>query len=124
MILSLAIANGAFREAFLLPWLGRALAQGVSGTLLCLFILGVSYWLVPRLHAGSPFELLRVGVFWLTLTVAFELGFGHFVQGRAWSELGEAYTFQGGNLWPVILLVTLLAPLLVGRRGLPKGGRG
>ena len=31
-------------------------------------------------------------------------------------ELLDAYTFEGGNIWPLVLLATLLAPRLAGRR--------
>jgi hypothetical protein len=32
-----------------------------------------------------------------------------------WAELFEAYTFEDGNIWPVVLLVTLFAPLIAVR---------
>ena len=53
-----------------------------------------------------------VGVFWLFLTLVFEFGFGRLVQHKSWSEVLDAYTSEGGNIWPVVLLVTLLAPYI------------
>ena len=56
---------------------------------------------------------------WLCLTLTFEFSFGRFVQHETWSTLFEAYTFKDGNLWPLVLVVTALAPLLAARvRGL------
>jgi hypothetical protein len=62
-----------------------------------------------------------LGGVWLVLTVAFEFVFGRLVMGKSWSALLGAYTFEGGNLWPLVLAVVLLAPPLaahvIGRRG-------
>jgi hypothetical protein len=114
-ILLLAVLNGGFREAVLFPRFGNPAAQLVSGMLLIGCIVVVSYLLVPRLHAQSRRQLAGIGVLWLVLTLVFEFGFG-IMQSKAWPELLAAYTFQGGNIWPIVLLVTLVAPLLVGHR--------
>jgi hypothetical protein len=55
---------------------------------------------------------LLIGILWLILTLVFEFGFGHFLQHKTWPQLLKAYTFQEGNLWPLVLIVTTLAPLL------------
>jgi hypothetical protein len=115
VILAFAIANGALREIVLAPRLDATTAQLVSGALLILGIFAVSFVLVPGLHATSRGQLLRVGVCWMVLTLAFEIAFGR-LQGRSAAELLAAYTFRGGNLWPLVLVATLLAPLLVGGR--------
>lgn len=110
LILVCAVANGALREAVLVPWLGRTAALVLSGLLLSTCVLVAAMLLVawlPRLparHYGG------IGVGWLAATLAFEFGFGRLVQGKAWAELIEAYHFHGGNLWPVVLLVVLVAP--------------
>lgn len=114
-ILLIAVLNGGFREAVLVPRFGNPAAQLVSGMLLIICIVVVSLLLVPRLHAQSRRQLAGIGVFWLTLTLVFEFALG-LIQGKAWSELLAAYTFQDGNIWPIVLLVTLVAPLLVGHR--------
>ncbi len=112
LILLGAIANGGFREAALLPLLGTTLAYLVSGVLLALLILAVALGCLRWLGVRSRPQALHTGVFWLLLTLCFEFGFGHFVRGHTWQELMQAYTFQDGNLWPLVLLVTLFAPLI------------
>ena len=106
-----AVLNGGFREAVLLPGLGMPAAIFLSGILLCVLIMVVSFvfirWLGPLRTAQS----LLVGLLWLFLTLAFEFGLGRFVQHREWSEILDAYTFKNGNLWPLVLVVTFLAPL-------------
>ena len=116
LILACAILNGLLREAVLLPWLGMPGAMVLSGLLLSLCIVAVAVLLGPWLGPLGIGQRLAIGVFWLVLTLAFEFGFGRLVQQRSWSQLFEAYTFRDGNLWPLVLVVTLLAPLLAAIR--------
>ena len=115
LILVLAVLNGGLREALLLPALGKPAAPVLSGVLLSLCIVAVALIFVPRLGRLRTGEALRLGLFWLALTLAFEFGFGRWIQGRPWHELLEAYTFRDGNLWPLVLVVTFCAPLLAAR---------
>lgn len=110
VILALAIANGAFREAVLIPSLGRPGGFVVSGLLLSAFVAIVAYGLVRASRGVTAMQGLRIGFLWLGLTLAFEFAFGRFVQHQTWNALLEAYTFKDGNLWPVVLAVTFLAP--------------
>lgn len=109
-ILLLAIANGALREAVLLPALGSTAGLVASGTLLCLLIFLVALVSVRWLGAASSRQAWFVGWFWLVLTIAFEFGFGALVQHKPWPEMLAAYSFEGGNIWPLVLGVTLVAP--------------
>lgn len=113
-ILVLAILNGALREAFLIPWLGTVPGLVLSGVLLSAFIIGVTYVALPWLDARRVSQLLAVGLGWFALTLVFEFSLGVW-QGKSWSVLLEAYTFKGGNIWPVVLLVTALAPYIAAR---------
>lgn len=115
VILACAVANGALREALLIPALGRPAALVASGVLLSIVILAVSMVLVPRFGRLGTLQCLSIGLLWLGLTLAFEFGFGRLVQGQSWSELLEAYTFNDGNIWPVVLVVTFIAPFLAVR---------
>jgi len=114
-ILVLAILNGAFRESVLVPALGGFAGLVISGLLLCACIFLVAFVAVPLFAPSGPRRYLAIGVFWLLLTLSFEFGFGRYVQQKSWTEQLEAYTFAGGNLWPAVLLVTLLAPWLAAR---------
>jgi hypothetical protein len=120
LILLCAVLNGALRERVLLRQLGTPVALGVSGVLLSLCIVVVAFVALPRLGVGGRAQALYVGALWLALTLAFEFGFGRLVQGRSWNELLEAYTFRDGNIWPLVLVVTFVAPLVaVWSRGRP-----
>jgi hypothetical protein len=98
------------REAVLIPSLGKSGGLVLSGILLSALVAVVAYGLV-RLNKGVKLsQALLIGLLWLGLTLAFEFGFGRYVQHKSWDELLEAYTFSDGNLWPVVLVVTFLAP--------------
>jgi hypothetical protein len=120
LILVLAILNGALREAVLLPALGKPWGLTLSGLLLAACIVAVALAFVPRIVRQGGVEPWRIGLRWLVLTLVFEFGFGRLVQGRSWDELLQAYTFADGNLWPLVLVVTAVAPsLAVWRAGRP-----
>ena len=115
VILGLAIANGVLREEFLIPALGKPVGLILSGVLLSLLIVLVAYGLVRYSRDLTASKGLMIGVLWLILTLAFEFSFGRYVQHKSWAELLDAYAFKEGNIWPVVLVVTLLAPYLAFR---------
>lgn len=114
-ILALAIANGALREAVLIPTLGKPPGLIISGALLSGLILAVSYCALPWFGRAPPASYAAIGLGWFCLTLVFEFTFGHLIQGKPWSQLFEAYTFKDGNMWSVVLLVTAVAPYVGAR---------
>lgn len=114
-ILVLAIANGTLREAVLVPALGTSPGFILSGVLLSGFILVVACFALPWFGRAPEASYAAIGFGWLCLTLAFEFTFGHIIQGKSWSQLLEAYTFKDGNIWPVVLLVTAVAPYAAAR---------
>ena len=110
IILGLAIANGALREAVLIPSLGKPSGLVLSGVLLSSLVALVAYGLVRVQQGVTASRGLLIGVLWLSLTLAFEFTFGRYVQHKSWTELLDAYAFKDGNIWPVVLVVTLLSP--------------
>ena len=56
--------------------------------------------------------LVKLGLFWTILTMAFEFLFGHYVMGHSWDALWADYNVLQGRLWPLVLIVTLFGPLL------------
>jgi hypothetical protein len=115
VILVLAFANGALRELLLLPWMGYPWALVLSGLLLCVCVVLVTWFSLAVMKLKNAAQAFAVGAFWLALTLIFEFGFGRFVQGKPWSELLGAYTFARGNLWPLVLLVILFGPPVIHR---------
>lgn len=115
VILILAIFNGALRENMLIPVFGGYSGLIISGITLSFCIFLVALIAAPVYGPLLSKDWLLLGLFWLTLTVVFEFGFGLFVQHKTWDELFEAYTFTDGNLWPLILFITLISPWLAAK---------
>ena len=113
-ILLLAILNGALREALLVPAWGRTPATMTSGVLLVAAVLGVAWLLLRRRVPSGAAHCWLVGAAWLVATLVFEFTTG-FATGKSWTEMLAAYRFAEGNLWPIVLVVVLLAPMLVHR---------
>jgi hypothetical protein len=116
LLLVLAFAGAALREGLLTPRIGGDAAH-VVGTLVVVGAFAVAIaltipWIVPTL---SPGALLRLGVGWTAMTIAFEFGFGRFVMGHSWSKLLQDYDLFAGRIWILVLLTTLLGPWLLGR---------
>lgn len=121
LILLLAMANGIFREAVLLPNLRKVAAFVLSGILLSSCILLVAVLLARWLALRTASRCAAVGSLWLCLTLAFEFGFGRMVLGRPWEDLLAAYTFKDGNIWPVVLVLTFCAPFFAAWMRAPDG---
>lgn len=113
-ILVLAVANGALREAVLIPRFGIPPALVLSGLVLSAAIIAMAYFSLPWLQIRRLWQFWAVGFGWLALTLVFEFAFGLW-QGKSWPVLLEAYTFKDGNIWPVVLAVTVLAPYVAAR---------
>jgi hypothetical protein len=117
-LLAVAIVNGALREAVLVPWLGRGVAQAASTVLLSGCIAAAAWLAVPWIAPRSMEEARAIGVGWVTLTLAFEFLGGHFLFGKSWTELTADYNLMAGRIWVMVLVVTLVAPVVTfARRG-------
>jgi hypothetical protein len=119
----IAVANGALREAALVPRLGDHAARQVSTLILiALFAVYIAY-ITRRWRLGSGGEALGVGAMWLALTLAFELALGRFVSGLSWGDLLAEYHLAAGRLWALVPLWVAAAPYLFFRLWrLPKVG--
>ena len=110
-----AILNGAFRESTLIPSMGETVGRAVSSIMLSSAILLVAYVFLLKTSVDySGADLWLMGIVWLSLTVLFEFGFGHFIQGKSWDALLEDYNVFEGRIWIFVLIVTLAGPYLMG----------
>lgn len=110
----LAVLNGGFREVVLVPRIGEYPAHVLSTALLVGAILVVSYlYFTNTLLNYSWLELLLVGVVWALLTVGFEFLVGY-VEGTPVSVTLAQYDVLAGQVWVLVLLTLLFAPLVFG----------
>ena len=108
----IAVANGAWREAALVPRLGDHAARQVSTLILvALFAVYIGY-ITRKWRLGSGGEALCVGAAWLALTVGFELALGRLVSGLSWEQLFAEYDLAAGRLWALVPLWVAAAPFV------------
>ena len=105
-----AIANGAFRESILNPWLGPTVGHIVSTFMLCTFIALITWFSISWIKPESGPQAAAIGGLWLALVLAFEFGFGYFIGHKTWDELLAAYNLAEGQIWVLVLITTVLAP--------------
>ena len=110
-----AIGNGVFRGAVLIPRLGETAGLTVSTLLLCALVFLLTWITIGWIGPGNAGRAVAVGVFWVALTVAFEFGFGHYVVHKPWATLLADYNLLKGRIWPLVLAVTAAAPYFAGR---------
>jgi hypothetical protein len=113
LLLVIAIVNGAVREGVLRPAFGTRVAHVVSTLSLSVLILAAAWMTAPFVRYESAASAFAVGVVWLALTLAFEFLAGRFVFGKTWEVLLADYDVMQGRIWPLVLVVTLFAPLAV-----------
>lgn len=119
LILVLANLNGAVRELWLIPRVGDVPGRVVSTLVLSGLVLLLTWLMIGWIRPVRPGDALRVGVFWLALTLGFEFLVGHYVFGKSWAVLLEDYDVARGRIWILVLVVVVVAPLVAARfRGL------
>ena len=122
----IGVANGASREAFYADTVGDDEAHLISTVTLLALLSGYIWALQRRWPLRSRREALTVGAVWAALTVAFEFGFGHWVDGDSWSSLLENYDVTAGRVWIAVPAAMAAGPelarqLAAGERGTPAG---
>lgn len=111
-IIPIAIANGAVRDVLIAPRVGEASAHVISTSLLCVAILGWTWLTIAWIRPADGRASVRIGCFWLALTVAFEFLAGHFVFGTPWARLVADYNLTEGRIWVLVPATTAIAPWL------------
>jgi hypothetical protein len=111
--LMIATANGITRELTYTKYLNDETAHRLSLVpMIVLFGLYVDQverrWPVPTWRGA-----IGIGAMWASIAVGFELGVGHFVDGKSWSELLRAYNIFEGRSGGLVLVWTVAVPSVV-----------
>ncbi|MBU0688711.1 MAG: hypothetical protein KJ850_10290 [Gammaproteobacteria bacterium] len=121
VMLLVSILNGTMRDFTYGKHLPDLLAQQIS-TVSGIVLLGLVIFLYTRKWPfTSARQAWQTGLFWMSLTVAFEFLFFHYVGGHSWQILLANYDISAGRLWPLILLWVACAPYLFFRLSQPRG---
>jgi hypothetical protein len=108
----LAILNGTIRVAVYGPFMSDLSAHQVS-TAIGLSLFGIYIWIFTGIfRIASSKQAIVIGVMWLSMTIIFELLFGHYVIGHSFAKLFEDYNVLKGRVWLLVLIWTTVAPYL------------
>lgn len=112
VMLLASIANGTLRDFTYGQYMDELTAHQLS-TVSSIIILGIIIGLfVRRFQPASATNAISIGVFWMTLTIAFEFLFFHYAGGHSWSSLLANYNVLKGRVWVVVLAWIAIAPYL------------
>ena len=109
------VSLGILRVRFLNPRVGDQRARQIGVGTGSVIILVIAWFAVPWIGAPSAAGLLGVGLLWLVLMLALDLGFGRFVFRLSWKRIAEDFDLRRGRWLPVGMLILFLAPLLVAK---------
>jgi len=110
VLLAVAVANGALREAWLIPLTGGLTGHQLSTLTLSAAIFLVTWLTIGWIGPATQAEARLVGLGWVALTLAFEFGAGYFVFGKTWVELLADYDVMSGRIWILVLATTSWSP--------------
>jgi len=79
LIVAAAILNGFLREKVLVSTMGTEAALPTSGVLLATLVFLVALMSIPFIRPADTKSCIRIGLYWLVLTLSFEFLFGYFI---------------------------------------------
>jgi hypothetical protein len=110
-LLVVAFLNGALRVLWITPAVGVQAAHIISCFTLSVFIALIAWQAIAWLHPATPNEALLIGDEWVLLTIAFEFVAGYYLFGTSWNALLAQYNVARGELWELVLVTMLVAPV-------------
>jgi len=112
VMLFASIANGAARDLLYGEYMSELTAHQLS-TVTSIILLGAIIYIFVRMYPPSSDQhAIAIGLFWVTLTLAFEFLFFHFIGGHSWSPLLANYNVLAGRVWILVPIWIGIAPYL------------
>lgn len=112
VIIAAETVHGTLRVLFLEPYFGDFRARQIAVFSGAVIILIIALLFIRFVRAAGNFQLFAVGLFWLALTLIFELSLGRFVLNLSWQRIFSDYNIGQGGLLTFGLIILLLAPLI------------
>jgi len=109
VLLFVESVHGILRRLILEPWIGDFSARQISVFTGAALILLVSYLFIGWIKPGTAGQLTLIGVMWVVLTLAFEIGIGR-LAGYSWNRIFSDFDFARGGLLGIGLLFMGFAP--------------
>ena len=112
VLAAIATVAGIVRQLWLVPLIGDLRGHQAGTVIVAAAFVGAIAVFVGRMRL-SPGEAAVIGAVWLTGAIAFEFGFGHFVDGLSWTRLLSDYDLSEGRLLLLLWLVVAAGPFLL-----------
>lgn len=106
--------HGTARTLWLAPYIGDLPARQISFFSGLILLLAIATLFGGWLHASRS-QLLRIGVLWTILTLAFEVGLGRLILGYSWERVLADYNLFQGGLMTCGLVILTFAPLVAAK---------
>jgi len=110
-LLIVAFLNGAVRVMWLMPTLGDSSAHLLSALILSTVVIVVAWRAIAWLQPHSVNEALLIGDEWVLMTITFEFVAGDYLFGASWDELLAQYDVSRGEMWVLVPITMLMAPV-------------
>lgn len=114
LFIPIAITNGIIRDTIYKPLVGDLTAHQLSTVLAIILFFSLAFSILQNsLTHLSERTTILIGLFWVGLTICFEFGFGHFIDGASWRQLFADYNVFAGRVWGIFLLSVALTPFWI-----------
>lgn len=107
-----AIINGGFRELTYKKFVGELPAHQISTVTGIIFFGIIFYFFFRKWKIDTAKLAILIGLIWLSLTILFEFGFGHYIMGNPWQKLLHDYNLAEGRVWSLFLIWITIAPFI------------
>lgn len=114
LLAAIATVAGIVRQLWLVPLIGELRGHQVGTVIVAGAFVGAIAVFVGRMRLSAG-EAAVIGAAWLTGAIAFEFGFGHYVDGLSWTRLLSDYDLSEGRLLLLLWLVVGAGPFLFAR---------
>lgn len=104
--------HGTLRTLFLAPYVGDLRARQMSVFTGSLLIFGIALLFIRWIGAASGVSLLAIGLFWLVLTLLFEITLWRLIFRLSWERIFADYDISRGGLLLFGMLFLTVTPLV------------
>lgn len=114
-MLLLAILNGVTRDLAYLPYMDELSAHQISTFILIILLAIYIRFIIKKHPPKSSVQAFLLGIFWMSLTLAFEFGFGYY-RGNSLQKSLADYNLLQGHLWVFIPIWLCFSPYFFYKR--------
>ena len=104
--------HGVLRSILLVPMIGDLPARQIGVAIGSLIIVAIAFMFSNWLKVRSTKGQIRVGFFWVAMTLLFEVLLGRLVLGLSWNRITEDYDLSRGGFMIFGLLLMALSPTI------------